>query len=62
MLDVSGRGHISLEQYKQAMDTLGVRDYNEHPSGAETNKINEETFTKEASFGLQQHYQSYFQD
>ena len=52
MLDISGRGHISLEQYKEAMLSLGIEKYNENPAGGELNKIGRETFIREASYGL----------
>ena len=60
MLDISGKGHITMEQYDQAMETMGVTDYNNHPAGSELNRINEETFLREACSGLQKLYQTYF--
>ncbi len=60
MLDVSGKGHITLDQYKQAMVTMGIPDYNNQPAGSELNKINEETFLRESCSGLQKLYQTYF--
>ena len=61
MLDVNRRGHVSKEQYLQAMETLGITDYNKNPVGGETNKIVEETFVREACEGLEKHYQTYCQ-
>ena len=59
MLDVSGRGHITLEQYKQAMATLGITKYNVYPIGGELDRISREVFVREASSGLQKHYQTF---
>ena len=52
MMDLTKKGHISLEQYNSAMDNLGAVDYNKVPVGAEINKISQETFVREAKLGL----------
>jgi len=52
MLDVTKRGHITVEQYKEAMKCLGVNKYNSSPAGAELNKITQETFVRELKSSL----------
>ena len=47
MLDITKKGYISKEQYLQAMGAIGVRKFNENPSGANLNKITLETFLRE---------------
>lgn len=48
MLDVSGRGHVSLQQYRAAMESMGVGQFNASPAGAELDKIGRDTFVREA--------------
>ena len=48
MLDVTGKGHITLPQYKAAMESMAVKQFNPSPAGAELNKIVRETFVREA--------------
>ncbi|MBN3309630.1 EFC10 protein, partial [Amia calva] len=52
ILDTTKQGYISLAQYKEALNTLGVKDFDESPEGAEFNKISLDTFKKEAKSGL----------
>ena len=48
MLDITKKGYgISKEQYLQAMGAIGLRKFNENPSGANLNKITLETFLQE---------------
>ncbi|KXJ17422.1 EF-hand calcium-binding domain-containing protein 10 [Exaiptasia diaphana] len=54
MLDVTGNGFITFEQYKEGLDTLGVERFDKNPSGADIDKISGETFLKEARQGLLQ--------
>ncbi len=48
MLDITRKGHISHQQYLQAMQSLGVTQFNRSPAGAELNRINQETFVRES--------------
>ena len=52
MLDITKRGYITHEQYLEAMKNFGVTQYNQSPAGAELNKINQETFAREARAAL----------
>ncbi|XP_002732996.1 EF-hand calcium-binding domain-containing protein 10-like [Saccoglossus kowalevskii] len=52
MLDPTKKGFITLAQYKEAMSILGVKSYDEYPSGAESDKIAQDTFVREAKHGL----------
>nr|XP_023693870.1 EF-hand calcium-binding domain-containing protein 10-like [Paramormyrops kingsleyae] len=52
ILDPTGRGHISAAQYRAALTTLGVKDFDESPEGASTDQISRETFKTEAREGL----------
>ncbi|XP_013415242.1 EF-hand calcium-binding domain-containing protein 10 [Lingula anatina] len=52
MLDPTERGYITLQQYKEALMTLGVTDLDQHPAGGELDRINLDTFTREAKRGL----------
>jgi len=52
-LDPVKRGHISLQQYTSALQTIGVKEFNKTPPGHEMNKINKPTFLFEAKKGLQ---------
>lgn len=49
MLDIQCRGFITLEQYKQAMISIGVTtEYNKEPIGGQSDKITPDTFVHEA--------------
>ncbi|XP_011440511.2 EF-hand calcium-binding domain-containing protein 10 [Magallana gigas] len=52
MLDPTNRGFITLQQYKEAMDTLGISPVNEKVEGASEDKINFDTFLSQARSGL----------
>ncbi|XP_031566111.1 EF-hand calcium-binding domain-containing protein 10-like [Actinia tenebrosa] len=52
MLDVTGKGHINYDQYKEGLSTFGIDSFDKDPPGADVDKINSETFTKEARQGL----------
>jgi hypothetical protein len=52
MLDITKKGHISKEQYLQAMNAIGARKFNENPPGAHINKITLETFLRETKASL----------
>lgn len=48
MLDPTGKGSITHKQYIEALETLGVKNYDENPDGSVENRIKMETFVKEA--------------
>merc|ERR1712179_129994 len=53
MMDPTRRGFITRDQYIEALHTLGVKEnYEEYPTGSEVNRINMDTFLKEAKGGL----------
>ncbi|XP_036375694.1 EF-hand calcium-binding domain-containing protein 10 [Megalops cyprinoides] len=52
ILDPVNQGYISLGQYKEALITLGIKDFDECPEGAESNRISKDTFKKHAKDGL----------
>ena len=54
MLDPTQRGYITVQQYSEAMTTLGIKEFPEDPEGAEENQVNFDTFLKEARKGLAQ--------
>ncbi|XP_042352523.1 EF-hand calcium-binding domain-containing protein 10 isoform X1 [Plectropomus leopardus] len=53
ILDPANQGHITFEQYKHALTTLGIKDINECPEGVNEDRISFETFKTEAMQGLQ---------
>lgn len=53
MLDPTNRGYITLKQYSEALETLGVKDYQVKPEGAMDDRITFDTFLNEARGGLQ---------
>jgi len=53
MLDVTNNGYISMEQYRSALKTLGVKKYNARPDGCEKDQISLNTFLTEAKQGLE---------
>ena len=59
MLDITKRGHITMEQYKEAMKCMGVSKYNTGPAGAELNKITQETFVRELKTSLKDAVSTY---
>lgn len=48
MLDITKTGYISRQEYIKAMKSLGLKEFNESPSGADFNKISLHTFLREA--------------
>jgi hypothetical protein len=52
MLDVRGTGHISLHQYRQAMENIRAVNYNQDPIGGDINKITCDTFLRETKRAL----------
>ncbi|XP_020603105.1 EF-hand calcium-binding domain-containing protein 10-like [Orbicella faveolata] len=54
MLDVTGKGFITYEQYKQGLETLGVKKFDRDPPGGDVDRISAEVFLKEARQGLAQ--------
>ncbi|KAI7811883.1 putative EF-hand calcium-binding domain-containing protein 10, partial [Triplophysa rosa] len=52
ILDPSHQGYITHAQYKEALKTLGVKNFNEFPDGAGEDRISQETFRREAKDGL----------
>ncbi|CAL1594847.1 unnamed protein product [Knipowitschia caucasica] len=53
LLDPAHRKYITYDQYKYALQTLGVSDINECPDGVNDEKISHDTFKTEAMEGLQ---------
>lgn len=62
MLDLAGNGTVTIEQYLEAMKSLGVTDFNEDPPGAEINKISRDTFVAEANAALKDASTTYKED
>ncbi|KAI0214480.1 hypothetical protein LSAT2_000428 [Lamellibrachia satsuma] len=52
MLDPTTTGFITFEQYKEAISTLGITEFDPHPEGSENNKISVDTFMQQAKRGL----------
>ncbi|KAL7867907.1 hypothetical protein SRHO_G00092910 [Serrasalmus rhombeus] len=52
ILDPANQGHITYAQYKEALKTLGIKNFNEFPEGLESDRISHETFKREAKEGL----------
>ncbi|XP_048739759.2 EF-hand calcium-binding domain-containing protein 10-like [Ostrea edulis] len=52
MLDPTNRGFITLQQYQEAMTTLGVSPIVENIEGANEDKINFDVFLSQARAGL----------
>ncbi|XP_067236475.1 EF-hand calcium-binding domain-containing protein 10 isoform X2 [Chanodichthys erythropterus] len=52
VLDPSSQGFITYGQYKEALKTLGIKNFNEFPDGASDDRISQETFIREATEGL----------
>lgn len=53
MLDPTNRGYITLKQYCEALETLGIKGYEIKPEGAADDRITFDTFLHEARDGLQ---------
>uniref|UniRef100_UPI00398F73AC EF-hand calcium-binding domain-containing protein 10 n=1 Tax=Pristiophorus japonicus TaxID=55135 RepID=UPI00398F73AC len=52
ILDTTKQGHITLNQYTEALKTLGINDFVKEPLGASKNEISLTTFKLEATNGL----------
>ncbi|XP_051976096.1 EF-hand calcium-binding domain-containing protein 10 isoform X1 [Xyrauchen texanus] len=52
ILDPSHQGYITYGQYKEALKTLGIKNFNEFPDGTSDDRISQETFIREAKEGL----------
>jgi len=48
LLDVTNKGYITLDQYRAALKTLGVKKYNAAPEGSDKDQISLDTFLTEA--------------
>ncbi|XP_053987951.1 uncharacterized protein LOC128892162 [Hylaeus anthracinus] len=51
--DSSSSGHLSLDTYKTAMQTLGIRSYNPCPVECLPGFVDQQTFRKEALYSLE---------
>ncbi|ELU00681.1 hypothetical protein CAPTEDRAFT_78788, partial [Capitella teleta] len=47
MLDPVNKGYITLQQYEEAMTTLGIQNFDQRPPGHDVNKITPDIFMKE---------------
>ncbi|XP_062610736.1 EF-hand calcium-binding domain-containing protein 10-like [Saccostrea cucullata] len=52
MLDPTNRGFITMQQYREAMSTLGISPVEENIEGANEDKINFDVFLSQARTGL----------
>ncbi|XP_038047796.1 EF-hand calcium-binding domain-containing protein 10-like [Patiria miniata] len=52
MLDPTKKGFITLDQYKQAIETLGCGSADPEPAGADIDRITQESFTREVKVAL----------
>ncbi|CAM4734876.1 unnamed protein product [Leuciscus chuanchicus] len=52
VLDPSDQDFITHGQYKEALKTLGIKNFNEFPDGVSDDRISQETFIREATQGL----------
>ncbi|KAH6567239.1 hypothetical protein BASA50_000522 [Batrachochytrium salamandrivorans] len=52
IFDITGRGYITIEQYREAMMTMGATKYNFKPLGYGVNRISSDTFVDEALTAL----------
>ncbi|XP_062577972.1 EF-hand calcium-binding domain-containing protein 10-like [Saccostrea cucullata] len=52
MLDPTNRGFITMQQYREAMTTLGISPVEENIEGANEDKINFDVFLSQARTGL----------
>ncbi|XP_029379467.1 EF-hand calcium-binding domain-containing protein 10 isoform X2 [Echeneis naucrates] len=53
IMDPTNQKHITFAQYKCALTTLGIKNINDCPEGANEDRISHETFKTEAINGLQ---------
>ncbi|XP_071398107.1 EF-hand calcium-binding domain-containing protein 10 [Centroberyx affinis] len=61
ILDPANQQYITYAQYKEALTTLGIRDINECPEGADEDRISQEAFKREAREGLRRSSATYRQ-
>lgn len=47
MLDPQGKGHISFKQYYEALQTLGIEEFDINPEGKAEDKIKLDVFLRE---------------
>lgn len=59
MLDVTNTGFISRKQYIQAMKSMGLKKFNQSPSGGDFNKISLLTFMKESRAAIRKASSTY---
>lgn len=52
MLDITKTGYITREQYLQAMKSMGLKKFNQSPSGGDFNKISLKTFLREGKAAI----------
>ncbi|KAI9350198.1 hypothetical protein BDR26DRAFT_852006 [Obelidium mucronatum] len=52
IFDVTAKGHITLEQYKAAMQDIGAVSYNLTPNGHEKDRIGQDDFVDNAFSAL----------
>ena len=52
MLDPSGRGFITYNQYCEALKTLDIKEFEKNPDGKNEDKIRQDFFLREAKKGL----------
>merc|ERR1712178_452527 len=52
MLDPTLRGHIKLQQYKEALQSMGITNFDPTPPGGDVDRITYDTFLREAQQGL----------
>lgn len=52
MLDITKTGYITRQQYLHAMTSMGLKEFNKSPSGADFNKISLKTFLREGKAAI----------
>ncbi|XP_030839484.1 EF-hand calcium-binding domain-containing protein 10-like [Strongylocentrotus purpuratus] len=52
MLDPTKKGHITLEQYREAMQTMGCQNFDEKPTGVDRGRVTADIFAREVKAGL----------
>merc|ERR1712141_5631 len=53
MLDPTDRGYIKLQQYTEALQSMGINNFQEAPPGGDLDRITYDIFLQEARNGLQ---------
>ncbi|KAL4225924.1 EF-hand calcium-binding domain-containing protein 10 [Mactra antiquata] len=59
MLDPTNRGYITLKQYCEALQTLGIKDFTMQPDGYLDDRVTFDTFLQEARDGLQRAWSTF---